>query len=72
MDAECCEPAGPRNAFDGRRPPYTRPDKRSARCEIDNLARADAEHGMHAGLDEKGEMGGGTQAPIGHEHIAWL
>jgi hypothetical protein len=25
---------------------------------------------MHAGLDEEGEMGIRTQAPIGHEHIA--
>jgi hypothetical protein len=24
---------------------------------------------MHAGLDEEGEMGGGTQAAIRHEHI---
>ena len=28
-----------------------------------------AEHGVHAGLDEEGEMRVGTQAPIRHEHI---
>ena len=37
--------------------------------EIHDLARADAQHGVHASLDEEGEMGIGTQAPIGHEHI---
>ena len=27
---------------------------------------------MHVGLDEKGQMGVGAQAPIGHEHVTWL
>jgi hypothetical protein len=27
---------------------------------------------MPAGLDEEGEMGVGTQAPIGHEHVPWV
>jgi hypothetical protein len=30
---------------------------------------ADAQHGMQAGLDEEGEMGIGTQAPVGHVHV---
>jgi hypothetical protein len=34
------------------------------------LARADAEHGVHAGLDEEGHMGIRTQASIGHQHIS--
>lgn len=69
MDAERFEPAGPWNTFDGRRPPHTWPDKGPPRCEIHHLARADASHGVHAGLDEESEMGVGTQAPIRHEHI---
>ena len=40
------------------------------RGDLHKLARADAEHGMHAGLDEAGEMGVGTQAAIRHEHIS--
>jgi hypothetical protein len=31
--------------------------------------RADAPHGVHASLDQEGEMRIGTQAPIGHQHI---
>jgi hypothetical protein len=72
MDAERFEPAGSSNAFDIRRPPHTRPGKRPARCEIHDLLRADASHGMHAGLDEEGKMVVGTQAPIGHQHVTWL
>jgi hypothetical protein len=72
MVAQGGEPAGAGHAFDGRRPPHTRPDKRPARGEIHALSRADAEHGVHASLDEEGEMGVGTQAPIGHEHVPCL
>ena len=59
MDAERFEPAGPWDAFDRRRPPHTRPDERPAQCNIHHLARADAEHGMHAGVDEEGQMSRG-------------
>jgi hypothetical protein len=69
MDPEGFEPAGPWHACDSGRPPHARPDKRPARGEIHHLARADAEHGVHAGLDEQGHMGVRTQAPIGHEYI---
>jgi hypothetical protein len=69
IDAEGFAPAGSWNAFDGRRPPHTRRDKRPARREIHDLSRDDAQHGMDAGLDEEGEMGVGTQAAIRHEHI---
>jgi hypothetical protein len=48
------------------------PDKRPARREIHDLSRADAQHGVHAGLDEEGKMGVGTQAAIRHEHIPGL
>jgi para-nitrobenzyl esterase len=60
MDAKRFEPAGPWHAFDGRRPPHTRPDKGPTWGEIHNLAGADAEHGVHAGLDEEGAMSVGT------------
>jgi hypothetical protein len=69
MDAKRCEPAGPWHAFDGRRPPHTRPDQGPTWGEIHPLARADAAHGVHAGLDEEGERGIGTQTPIRHEPI---
>lgn len=69
MDTERCEPAGPWHAFDGRRAPHARLANGPTRCEIHTLARADAEHGVHAGLDEEGEMRIGTQPPIRHEHI---
>jgi hypothetical protein len=69
LDTKGFKPTGPWDAFDGRRPPYTRLDKRPARGEIDDLSCADAEHGVHAGLDEQGYMGVRTQAPIGHEYI---
>ena len=59
MDAERFEPAGPWDAFDRRRPPHTRPDKGPTRGDIHHLARTHAQHGMHAGLDEEGEMGRG-------------
>jgi hypothetical protein len=71
MDAEHFEPAGSGDAFDRRCPPHTRPDKGPTGREIHDLSRADAQHGMHAGLDEEGEMDVGTQAPIGHEYIPW-
>jgi hypothetical protein len=32
---------------------------------------ADAPHDMHPGLDEDLEVGVGTHAPIGHEHVTW-
>jgi hypothetical protein len=57
MDTERFEPEGPWKAFDGRRPPHARSDKRPARCDIHNLARAGTSHGVHAGLDEEGHMG---------------
>jgi hypothetical protein len=69
MDAKRFEPAGPWRACDGRCPPHTRPDKGPTGGEIHNLACADAEHGVHAGLDEEGKMRIGTQPPIRHEHI---
>jgi hypothetical protein len=71
LDAKRCVPAGSWHTFDGRRPPPTRRDKRPARGAIHDLAPADAPHGGQASLDEKGEVGGGTQAPIGHEHGPW-
>jgi hypothetical protein len=69
MDTEGFEPAAPWHAFDRRRPPHARPDKRPTRVELHNLARAAAQHGVHAGLDKEDEMGVGTQAAIHHEHI---
>jgi hypothetical protein len=72
MDTERCEPAGPWHAFDGSRPPHARPDKRPARCDIHHRACADAEHGVHASLDEEGQMGRRTSSPIGHQHIPFL
>jgi hypothetical protein len=70
MDAERCEPARAWHAFDRWHPPHARPDKRSTWDEIDHLARADAAHGVHAGVDEEGKMGVRTQTPIGHQHIS--
>jgi hypothetical protein len=72
MDTERFEPAGPWHAFDGRRPPYARPDKGPPRGELHTLARADAPPGVHAGRDEKGHMGVRTQPPIGPQHISCL
>jgi hypothetical protein len=72
IDAEGFEPAGSGDAFDGSRPPHARPDKRPARGEIHARSRADAAHGLHAGLDEEGDMGVGTEAAIRHEHIPGL
>jgi hypothetical protein len=69
MDAERVELAGSWNAFDGRRPPHTWPDKGPTRGEIHDLSCANAPYGVHASLDEEGEMGVGTQAPIRHQHI---
>ena len=69
MDTERFEPAGSWHAFDGRRPPYTRPDKGPTGCEIHDPSGADAQHGVHASLDEEGEMGIRTQAPIRYEYI---
>jgi hypothetical protein len=69
MDAEGCEPAGAWHACDGRRPPHARPDQGPTRGDIHQLARADAAHGVHVGLDEEGERRGGAQPPIGHEHL---
>jgi hypothetical protein len=69
MDVGRVEPARPWNAFDGRRPPHTRPDKGPVRCDIHQLSRADAQYGMHAGLDEESEVSVGTPAPVCHEHI---
>ena len=69
METSSFEPAGPWDAFDGWRSPHTRYDKRPAWCEIHDLSRADAEHGVHTGLDEQGEMGLRTQPPIRYEDI---
>jgi hypothetical protein len=69
MDPERGEPAGPWKACDGSRPPHARPDKRPARGEIHHLACADAAHGVHASLDEEGQLGIRPEAPIGHQHI---
>jgi hypothetical protein len=71
LDAERFEPAGPWHASDDRRPRQTHQmDKGPTQGEIHYLAGADAEHGVHASLDEQGEMGVGTQSPIGYEHIS--
>jgi len=72
MDAERCEPAGPWEACDRRRPPHTRPDQGPTRGEIHHRSRTNAPHRMHAGLDEEGEMGRGTEAPIGHAHVPFV
>ena len=72
MDAERFAPAGPWLACDRRRPPPTRPDQGPTRGDIHQLARPNAPHRMHAGPDEEGEMGRGTEAPIGHEHVPFL
>jgi hypothetical protein len=58
--------------LDGSRPPHARPDKRPARGAIHALSRADAAHGRHAGLDEAGAMGVGTEAAIRHAPIPGL
>jgi hypothetical protein len=70
LDAESVEPPGPWHAVDGRRPPHTRRDKGPTGREVHELPRADAEHGVHAGLDEGGQVGVGTQAPIRHQHTS--
>jgi hypothetical protein len=72
MDTERFAPAGPWQAFDGSRPPHARPDKRPAWCDIHKLACADAEHGVHASLDEAGQMGIRTESPIGHQPIPFV
>jgi hypothetical protein len=71
MDASCFEPAGAWKAFDGRRPPDPRPDPGPTGRALHHLSRADAPHGLHASLNEEGERGGGTQAPLGHQHVPW-
>jgi len=72
MDTERFEPAGPWQACDGSRPPHARPDKRPARGAIHQLACADAAHGVHASLDEEGQMGRRTSSPIGHQPIPFV
>jgi hypothetical protein len=69
MATERFDPAGSWHALDSRRPPHTRLHKGPTRREIDNLTRANAQDGVYTGVDEEGEMGKGTQAPIGHQHI---
>jgi hypothetical protein len=69
LDAERGEPACAWHACDSRRPPHTRPDKRPTWGEIHHLARADAPHRVHAGMDEEGEMRVRTPPPIRPEHI---
>jgi hypothetical protein len=66
------EPPGAGPPFDGRGAPDIRRDKRSPGRDIHHRSCADAEHGVHAGLDEQGEMGVGAQAPIGYESIPWV
>jgi hypothetical protein len=72
MDAQRCEPTRAWDAFDGSRPPHARLDKGPTGREVHDLARTDAPHGVHASLNEEGEMGRGTQAASGHEHVPWL
>jgi hypothetical protein len=72
MDPQRCQPTRAWNAFDRRCAPHTRFDKGPIGREVHDLARADAQHGMEAGLGEEGEMGIGTQPPIRHEHITGL
>jgi hypothetical protein len=72
MDTERFQPAGPWYAFDRWYPPDTRLHKGPTRGEIDDLARADAHHGVHTSLHEQGKMGVGTQAPIGYQYIVRL
>jgi len=72
MAASRGEPASAGEAFDGRRAPDTRRDQGPPRRDIHQLPRTQAPHGIQAGLHEEGEMGVGTQAPIGHEHVPWL
>jgi hypothetical protein len=71
MDATRCAPAGSWHACDGRCPPPTWPGQGPTGREIPDLSGADAPHGVHARLDEQGEMGVATQAPIGPEPIVW-
>ena len=72
MDAQRCEPARAWDAFDRRDAPHTGHNKGPTGREIHHLWRADAPHGVQAGLNEEGHMGIGTQAPIGHEHVPWV
>jgi hypothetical protein len=72
MDTQRCEPTRAWDAFDRRRPPHTRLDKGPTGREVHHLARADAPHGVYAGLAEECEMSIRTQAPIGHEHVPWV
>jgi len=69
MDAKRCEPTSAWDAFDRWRPPHTRLDKGPTGREGHHLACTDAQYGVYTGLDEEGEMGIGTQAPIGHQYI---
>ena len=71
IEADRFQPAGPRDAFDRLRPPDTRHHQGPTRRDIDTLSRPHAPHRRHAGLHEQGEMGRGTQAAIGHEHVPW-
>ena len=69
MGAERCAPARARPTSDGWRAPHTWCDQGPPWREVHKLPRADAQHGVHAGRREEGEMRVGTQPPIGHEHI---
>ena len=64
VETQGFEPSGPWEAFDGRRPPHTRQDKRPTWGEIHQLSRADAEHGVHARLHEQGQMGIGVSTML--------
>jgi hypothetical protein len=44
-------------------------DMGAARGEVHKVLLMEAEHRMHASLPEQGEMGIGTEAAIGHQHI---
>ena len=72
MDAEGVAPAGPGHACDGRRPPHARPDKRPTRRDIHDLSRPHAQDGVHASRHEEGQVGVGTQTPIGDEDVPWV
>jgi hypothetical protein len=72
MDPQRCQPTRAWEAFDHWCPPRMRFDKGPTGREVHDLARADAPHGMEAGLGEEGARRVGTQPPIRHEHVSGL
>jgi len=69
MAAARVEPAGSWHALDGRRPPHTWADQGPTGRAIPARSGPDAPHGLPARLDEAGELGRRTQAPIRHAHV---